>query len=192
MTQRAGQHEPASSPPRPSAQTATVAYASSRRPRKSHRRPLIVVLVLLGVLSAIVPPIVTRGVRFTHEVTCSANLNRIGQAVMIYRTANQDMCPPDLDATVRENLAHPNSFVCPATGTMPPAADYIYTPLPAGARWRLVCAFELPANHRQRTACVLDTAGNVSERRDTYTLLSDLQALNNYLAERRSAGGGAP
>ena len=195
MARQAEPHEPPSPPPLPPARPVTVAYARPGPRRRTNLLGLVLalglLLVLLSFAVGIQLPGMSRARSLFREAVCGANLNATGKAVLLYQVESEDMAPPALGTLVTSGLVTPMDLACPASGTVPPASDYIYAPLPADVGGGLIRAFELPANHRQQSASVLYAAGNTQSTRDTSALLSDLQALNNYLAEQRAAGGGA-
>ena len=196
MTQQPEQHEPSSLPTPPPSRPVTVAYASLRRPRMSRFDWLMLTLVLLIAATVVGAWFLPVTVEMGHPRICAVNLKWIGRAMAWYRTENEDMNPPDLDALAKAQRV---DVLCPGSNTAPPGSGYIYVPLPDGApdvgygsygpvpqdAGTLIIVFDLPGNHHQQTASFLCADGIPHETGITSTLLSDLQALNNYLAEQR-------
>jgi hypothetical protein len=142
-----------------------------------------------------------RSHELARQAMCLVNVKGIVTAVAAYANeSHEERMPPDLDSLVREEFLESESFVCPASGTVPvsdvpgnpPLAghcDYVYAgPLSWTAPQGLPMVFELPLNHGQRMANVGCTDGSSRACRDSGEFVASVQRTNDFIRAEREGG----
>lgn len=162
---------------------------------------IIVILpavALLALIVAICLPMFARARPIARRVSCAANMNGIGKALLLYADDNAGANPPNLAALVSARFIGPKMLVCPSSGTQRATAaqaediaqhtDYVYVPVPIlaeDAHKDMVVLFEMPANHRQRGLNFLSVDLVVRWEQNLSRFLRRLQDSNDYLAMQR-------
>ena len=77
---------------------------------------LMVVVIIIGILTAIAVMSYGFSTNRAKETACKANLRTIRSALEIYKSQNDSQYPPDLDALVPDYIKDSNDVICPATG----------------------------------------------------------------------------
>ena len=107
---------------------------------------MIIVPVLL---ISILLPSFSRARELAKRAVCQANMNGIGQSLMIYANDNTGEFPPNTQLLIDAGLCTPKMFQCPSEGNEPESgSDFQYiaelnTRSPAD--W--IVLYEDPANH---------------------------------------------
>jgi prepilin-type N-terminal cleavage/methylation domain-containing protein len=176
---------------------------SAQRYRPVRRRAfslieLLVVIAILGVLIAILIPVMRRARTASQSVTCLANLRQISVAFHLFAEQNGKRYPdPSVTRVSWEASLAPytvgNTFACPADAEIFPSVGSSYdwrdTPSPAttlagkmtgeAARSSLVLAFEaLPGWHSKKRINAVLLDGSARDM-DYDICLQDLEKPNN-------------
>lgn len=104
---------------------------------------LLTVIAIIGILAAIVIPVIGKVRESARNATCLSNLRQIGVAVILYANENRHIFPPASDAnsdslsstlrpfmgagkTVNNTNSNSETFICPSRGVVPDnPADFL-------------------------------------------------------------------
>ena len=179
-------------------------------PGKSRKiGPLFAGLTLGAVLGAcmalfLVKAALPSGHRPADPGLCARRLGQVAKALRARMADGTGQAPLDLAALVQADLLPADALVCPGARSLPARTarredleshcDYVYVAgLDAETPARTVWAFELPANHGQHHAGVVDFGGGARLARfppggppaGRSLFLARIQRANDHLADRR-------